>query len=821
MHRLFAAPAAALRVALSLLAAVLLAATLANVTAGPAHAAAAVPPTPKGLTASIESAQPYVGQTRCDPIAKPGVSAFRDLLLRTYPDSGSLGIVRDCGSGGQSEHKEGRAFDWGVSVDNANQVAEVNALTSWLLATDSYGNTFAMAKRLGIMYMIWNKRMWRAYGQGGWSAYTGSSPHTDHVHFSFGWNGANKATSYWSGAVAPIDYGPSAATPITPVRAVGNLKLLRLYGEMPLSQGSSGAAVSTVQRALNIDADGAYGSQTARAVNDFQRQQGLTVSGSWRSPEWRTMFPPPINPFGQFSDPRATPGGTLLTGWAIDADTTGPISVALTVDGARVPSTTASVSRADVNASYPGSGPAHGFSAVVKIADGTHTVCATGVNQPGSPGVDTPLGCRSVVVKSGAWGALESATQVLRDVRVAGWALDSGTADPVQVQVTVDDVRVATLTANTSRPDIGAQWPGFGDKHGYVADLSLSQGTHRVCTTASRASGSGSVALGCSAVTVRHNPLGPYEALYQVPGGTYARGWALDPDTTAPINVILSVDGKRVRMVKATAARPDLAQAYPAHGTDHGWSTVWNVPEGTHRVCAFLANAAGTPGPETAAGCRTVTVRRSPVGQFAALHTVPGGSVTVTGWAIDPDTASPSQVEVWVDGALTSTLTAAGVRPDIGASHAGYGDDHGFTGSLTPSPGRHTVCVYGVNAEGTPGARSAFGCLGVVVSTTVGAFEAIKGGTGVLEARGWALDPDVVAPIQVWGYVDGKPIRSGAANRTWGDLAVRWPSYGADHGWVLTIAATKGSHQVCVTAINASGTPGDRASLGCRQVTVR
>lgn len=175
-------------------------------------AAHAVTPTPPALPSGVEDLQPYVGQTGCDPVAKPGVLAFQALLMRTYPDTGSLGIVRDCGIGGQSEHKEGRAFDWAVSVDNPQQVAEVQAVTDWLTAYS--GPDFASnARRFGIMYMIWNHHIWESYRPtAGWQDYTGPIPHTDHVHFSFGWNGAYAATSWWSGTVAPLSCGPYVAT---------------------------------------------------------------------------------------------------------------------------------------------------------------------------------------------------------------------------------------------------------------------------------------------------------------------------------------------------------------------------------------------------------------------------------------------------------------------------------------------------------------------------------------------------------------------------------------------------------------------------------
>ncbi len=75
-------------------------------------------------------------------------------------------------------------------------------MASWLFATDRYGNTRAMARRLGLMYVIWNHKIWSASKPGaGWRPYTGPNPHTDHMHFSFSVLGAQGKTSFWSGAV--------------------------------------------------------------------------------------------------------------------------------------------------------------------------------------------------------------------------------------------------------------------------------------------------------------------------------------------------------------------------------------------------------------------------------------------------------------------------------------------------------------------------------------------------------------------------------------------------------------------------------------------
>lgn len=136
----------------------------------------------------------YVGQSHCDPDAKPGVLAFSKLVLATYPCTRSGGIVRACSVGGRSEHKEGRAWDWMVAAGSTAAAT----LIHWLLA-DRGGND-SMARRLGIMYMVFDRRIWKSYeADRGWQHYSGSNPHTDHIHFSFSWAGARKQTSFWDG----------------------------------------------------------------------------------------------------------------------------------------------------------------------------------------------------------------------------------------------------------------------------------------------------------------------------------------------------------------------------------------------------------------------------------------------------------------------------------------------------------------------------------------------------------------------------------------------------------------------------------------------
>ena len=162
----------------------------------PATATAAALPG-KRFGPGIDPVPIYQGQTRCDPQVKPGVAAFRRMVMRAFPNTGAGYVTRSCSVGGQSEHKDGRAWDWMVSANNRSDRKKAGKVFDWLLRRDSRGNRFANARRVGLMYMIFNRRMWSAW-DGGWEPYSGSSPHTDHVHFSFGWPGARKQTTFWN-----------------------------------------------------------------------------------------------------------------------------------------------------------------------------------------------------------------------------------------------------------------------------------------------------------------------------------------------------------------------------------------------------------------------------------------------------------------------------------------------------------------------------------------------------------------------------------------------------------------------------------------------
>ena len=198
--------------------AALVAAVLVPALASPARAGdATVPPIPTGLPAAIEGLSPYVPDTACDLRNRAGTLKLGNLIKATYANSYST--LRACTGATKpnSEHFDGRALDTFFNVRDTAQRANANALITWLLATDDKGNTFANARRLGVMYIIWNNKMWSSYRTSdGWRPYlncaTTPAPsadtncHRNHIHLSLSWEGAMGRTSFWTKAVAPVDW---------------------------------------------------------------------------------------------------------------------------------------------------------------------------------------------------------------------------------------------------------------------------------------------------------------------------------------------------------------------------------------------------------------------------------------------------------------------------------------------------------------------------------------------------------------------------------------------------------------------------------------
>ncbi len=163
--------------------------------------------------------EPYAGyqpQTTCLRTPKTGVLMLADWLVARGGGYGT--ISRSCEGSSTSEHKESRAFDWVLDANSPTDQVLAATLLDELLAPDDTGEPSALARRMGIMYVIWDDQMYASYDGFVAKRYLSSgcrnrrtcSPtlrHRDHMHISLTRQGAKGATS-WYAAQAALAVAP-------------------------------------------------------------------------------------------------------------------------------------------------------------------------------------------------------------------------------------------------------------------------------------------------------------------------------------------------------------------------------------------------------------------------------------------------------------------------------------------------------------------------------------------------------------------------------------------------------------------------------------
>ena len=412
-------------------------------------------------------------------------------------------------------------------------------------------------------------------------------------------------------------------------------------------------------------------------------------------------------PFGSLDAISITSeSSATVSGWAIDPDTRESIPIHTYVDSANN-WVIAGLPRSDVGAVFPGFGPSHGFSYAVPIGPDSRSICVYAINS--GAGSNKLLGCKTIGLPPGPpIGFVDSVVAGDGTIRVSGWALDPDTTAAIGVHVYVDSVGTSTFAANT-RNDVAAAFARYGANHGFTLSVPASAGAHNVCIYAINVGPGSHTTLRCQSVTVAGapggSPIGVLDNIVIQPGSATFNGWAIDPDTSAPVTMLVLVDGQSTT-VRAENARADLAAPFPRSGINHGYSIpIWLSP-GNHAMCIVALDVSGGQNGTTLACRNFVVPSANPVGVIDAVIAV-GNSIAVTGWAFDPNTNDPIFVHVHVNGASVGKL-ANGSRPDVGAVF-GNGANHGYSTTVSRTgSGSQTVCVYGINVG--PGNHQLLGC---------------------------------------------------------------------------------------------------------------
>ena len=174
----------------------------------------------------IDAYASYQPQTKCAHTDRPGTVALGQWLAARGGAYG--GTLRACGGGGTSEHKDGRAFDWTLDARDLDDRAVADAFIVEVFADDELGDTDALARRMGIMYIIWNDKMYASWEDFEPKNYLSSScrnrrtcsptlRHRDHMHISLSMAGAKARTSWYVEASVASVASVAPVVPIAPV----------------------------------------------------------------------------------------------------------------------------------------------------------------------------------------------------------------------------------------------------------------------------------------------------------------------------------------------------------------------------------------------------------------------------------------------------------------------------------------------------------------------------------------------------------------------------------------------------------------------------
>jgi hypothetical protein len=165
--------------------------------------------TPAVAHAQIEDYASYDAPRRCHAQPRPGTDYLGHWIVKRY--GGSFGgISRPCTKkdGPTSEHQEGRAFDWTLNAGSSADRRRAKAFMGRIFQADRRGNEDAWARRIGVMYLIWDDEMYPAWNGFEPEPYLASScttkkkcsktlRHRNHVHVSLSRPGANGRTSWY------------------------------------------------------------------------------------------------------------------------------------------------------------------------------------------------------------------------------------------------------------------------------------------------------------------------------------------------------------------------------------------------------------------------------------------------------------------------------------------------------------------------------------------------------------------------------------------------------------------------------------------------
>ena len=323
-----------------------------------------------------------------------------------------------------------------------------------------------------------------------------------------------------------------------------------------------------------------------------------------------------------------------------------------------------------------------------------------------------------------------------------GWAVDPQTPDrPTSVQITVDGANFgASRAAAVSRADVSETYSAAGG-HGFSFTVTLPTGKHTVCLTAQTNPAGASQSLGCYAfqgyppatqaqMLAIARTIDPHRTINWIwtPLPTAASGRAepwnrtiqiASGNTTRYLRALMLHEWSHVLQYRAFAGADPWWDAVQAFNALHGHPTDRQNYDGIEHGADCIAAALGAdhlsygcPSDLRVYGARIAhgELMNHPDGRLDSAK-ISGGTVTVTGWALDPSNpTTASSVQVTDNGrAATGWTTTTVNRADVNAA-LGLPGTHGYQTRITLPSGAHRLCISAATITAGRPAATTPGC---------------------------------------------------------------------------------------------------------------
>lgn len=192
---------------------------------------------------------------------------------------------------GDTSHKASGRPENGGSDHNVNRRGIVCALDIDVDGIDCPYVIARMIRHPSTNYVIWNRKIWSRSRGFKVAAYTGSNPHTDHIHLSITQStAAENNTTPWGIASGTVPVSnPTGGTSATwPQELIAGLPQLEQAPEIREPVRKLQALISAV--AGRLTTDGVFGPLTDASVRAFQHANSLTVDGIVGPKTWGALL---------------------------------------------------------------------------------------------------------------------------------------------------------------------------------------------------------------------------------------------------------------------------------------------------------------------------------------------------------------------------------------------------------------------------------------------------------------------------------------------------------------------------------------------------